>query len=76
MPTASIQLCKFHVTQAFQREIRKCAVDENRRKKLMVSKIVFVKSQRMFHQGKADFITLAPLRLANYLDGKQLDTIH
>jgi len=32
-PHVSIQICKFHVRQAFTREIKKCAIDQNDKNK-------------------------------------------
>ena len=77
MPNASVQLCKFHVTQSFAREIRKCGLDQSKHQKLTttVSQMVFAKSDNMFKKARESFKENSPDSLMEYYEKKWSDSM-
>ena len=68
MPDVTIQLCKFHVMQAFTREIKKTPVDESTRNLLvkLVREMVFARTEEMFQNKFGSFAKVSTPALLNY----------
>lgn len=78
MPHASVQICKFHVMQAFTRETKKCAIDQDAKNRLtqVVRQIVYAKCQATFDASVGHLVKTAPQHFTDYFNKNWAKSAH
>ena len=68
MPNVNIQLCKFHVMQAFGRKIKKSALDEEGRNHLTmcIRDVVYARTEITFTENLGKVAKIAPPSFMSY----------
>ncbi|KAL3889975.1 hypothetical protein ACJMK2_002287 [Sinanodonta woodiana] len=76
MPEISIQLCKFHIMQAFARKLKKCAVTQEVQGTItqLVRQMVYAKSKTAYDNSFGQLHNVAPQQFVDYYHKNWLES--